>query len=448
IQDVRGNDVAMIFQEPMMALNPLHKVEKQITESLTLHQGFEGAKARAKVKELLDLVSFENVEQMCNRYPHELSGGQRQRVMIAVALACSPKLLIADEPTTALDVTTQSQILDLLKDLQKKLSMSLLLITHDFHVVRSMADRVLVMQEGCIVERGPLKEVFSTPQHDYTKHLLSCVPSGAPEPVLTQKQVIEVKNLKVAFPIRKGFFRKIVDHHVALEDLSFDLRQGETLGIVGESGSGKTTAALALLRLIQKTGGNAVYQGQDLFSLPQSDLKALRQKMQIVFQDPFASLNPRLTVGDIVEEGLRAHHPKMGRPDRQKKVCEALESVGLDPEFSHRYPHEFSGGQRQRIAIARALILNPEFIIFDEPTSALDRSTQLEIIDLLRDLQKHQGLSYLFISHDLAVVRALSHRVIVLKNGRVIEQGSAENVFKNPQDPYTQELVRSSVLSA
>ena len=427
----------------MTSLNPLHTIEKQLTEALTLHQGLVGAKARARVLDLLTKVGIRNPEERLGAYPHQLSGGQRQRVMIAMALANGPELLIADEPTTALDVTIQAQILDLLLELKKTEGLSLLFITHDLNIVRKIADRVCVMQKGEIVEQGSTAEVFGSPQHPYTQKLLSAEPSGRPEPVAEYaSEVVKVENLKVWFPITKGFLRRTVGYVKAVNEVSLTLHAGETLGIVGESGSGKTTLALALLRLI-KSEGRIVVLGKEIDGLTEAQLRPIRQHMQVVFQDPYGSLSPRMTVGQIIAEGLGVHGTQDGlTPD--EAVARILTEVGLDPSTASRYPHEFSGGQRQRIAIARAMILRPKVVVLDEPTSALDMTVQVQIVELLRDLQRRYGLAYLFISHDLRVVRAMSHQLMVMRAGDVVEQGTSEAIFAAPAQDYTAKLMAAA----
>jgi len=445
MRKLRGHDIGMVFQEPMTSLNPLHSVEKQIAESLILHGGYTRRSARARVIELLGLVGFNEPDKRLGAYPHELSGGQRQRVMIAMALANNPALLIADEPTTALDVTIQAQILKLLKDLQAKQNLALLLITHDLGIVRKVADRVAVMQKGRIVEYGKVAEVFANPQHEYTRKLLGAEPKGMPPATQSDAPIIaRAQNLKVWYPIKTGLWRRTTDHVKAVNDISFELRAGQTLGVVGESGSGKTTLGQALLRLIRSQGLIDV-NGTRIDQLSWKALRPLRQSMQIVFQDPYGSLSPRMSMGEIVEEGLRIHKIGETQAERDALVIQALQDVGLDPDWRHRYPHEFSGGQRQRVAIARALVLRPKLIVLDEPTSALDMSIQAQVVDLLRDLQRKYGLAYLFISHDLRVVRALSHYVMVMKNGQVVEQGPTETIFNAPQQPYTQALLRAAL---
>ena len=440
---VRGNRVSMIFQEPMTSLNPLHTIERQVNEVLILHKGLSREAARKRTLELLEQVGIPEAAKRLDAYPHQLSGGQRQRVMIAMALANEPDLLIADEPTTALDVTIQAQILKLLKTLQARYGMALLFITHDLGIVRKMADRVCVMTRGRIVEQGPVARVFDAPQHDYTKHLLSAEPKGRPAAAdPAAPAILELDDIKVHFPIRRGLMRRTVGHVKAVDGVSLTLRQGHTIGLVGESGSGKTTLGLALLRLERSQGGIR-FDGQDLQTVGARELRALRRQMQIVFQDPFSSLSPRMSVGEIVGEGLEVH--RIGSAaERDRAIDHALHEVGLDAAARERYPHEFSGGQRQRIAIARALVLKPRFIVLDEPTSALDMSVQAQIVDLLRDLQARHKLAYLFISHDLKVVRALADEVVVLRHGKVVERGPAGQVFEAPQTPYTQALIAAA----
>jgi microcin C transport system ATP-binding protein len=440
MRHVRGNDITIIFQEPMTSLNPLHTIEKQLTEVLALHQGLSGEKARARIVELLTQVGIPDPEGRLFSYPHQLSGGQRQRVMIAMALANEPDLLIADEPTTALDVTVQAQILKLLKDIQTRLGMAMLFITHDLGIVRKIADVVCVMKEGKIVEHGPVEQVFQHPTHPYTRALLAAEPKPDPAPLQPQAPiVVETRDLKVWFPIKRGVMRKVVGHIKAVDGVSIAVRKGETLGIVGESGSGKTTLGLAILRLISSDGPIA-FMGHALDGLRFKEMRPFRRDMQIVFQDPYGSLSPRMSVSDIVEEGLWVHHPKMGEEERERRVVAALTDVGLDPETRFRYPHEFSGGQRQRIAVARAIALEPTFVVLDEPTSALDMLIQSQIVDLLRDLQRRRNLTYLFISHDLRVVAALASRLIVMRNGKVVEEGPAAELFARPQSDYTRAL--------
>ncbi len=440
IREIRGNQISMIFQEPMTSLNPLHTIQKQVGEILLLHKGLVGEAAQERTIELLNKVGIRDPEKRLADYPHQLSGGQRQRVMIAMALANEPDLLIADEPTTALDVTIQAQILELLKELQSELGMAMLLITHDLGVVRKMAERVNVMCKGEIVEEGLTKDIFDDPQHSYTKHLLDAEPKGEPQPEdTTAPIVVETKDLKVWFPVKRGLLRRTVDHVKAVNGISLKLREGQTLGIVGESGSGKTTLGLAILRLIS-SNGRIAYIGQDIDTYNSKKMRPLRKDMQIVFQDPFGSLSPRLSVGQIIEEGLLIQYSDLTYEDRRQRVSQALVEVGLDPSVQDRYPHEFSGGQRQRIAIARAMILKPKFVMLDEPTSALDMSVQAQIVDLLKDLQKKNNLAYLFISHDLKVVKALSNHVMVMRNGVVVEEGSSQEIFANPKTEYTKAL--------
>jgi microcin C transport system ATP-binding protein len=440
IRHVRGNDITIIFQEPMTSLNPLHTIEKQIAEILSLHQGLSGMPARARVVDLLTQVGIPDPSARLGSYPHQLSGGQRQRVMIAMALANEPNLLIADEPTTALDVTVQAQILKLLKDTQTRLGMSMLFITHDLGIVRKLADTVCVMQTGKIVEHGEVERVFTSPQHPYTQALLAAEPKPDPAPPRPDAPVVvETKDLKVWFPVKRGVLRKVVGHIKAVDGVSIALRKGETLGVVGESGSGKTTLGLAILRLISSTGP-LVFMGHAIEGLKFKEMLPYRHAMQIVFQDPYGSLSPRMSVSNVIEEGLWVHHPKLSAAERERRVVAALNDVGLNPETRHRYPHEFSGGQRQRIALARALVLEPTFIVLDEPTSALDMLIQSQMVDLLRDLQKRRDLTYMFISHDLRVVAALASRLLVLRNGKVVEEGAAAELFKSPKSDYTRAL--------
>jgi microcin C transport system ATP-binding protein len=440
IRNVRGNDITIIFQEPMTSLNPLHTIEKQISEILLLHQGLTGAAARARIVELLDHVGIPDPQGRLASYPHQLSGGQRQRVMIAMALANEPDLLIADEPTTALDVTVQAQILKLLKGTQTRLGMSMLFITHDLGIVRKLADRVCVMNAGKIVEHGPVERVFTAPEHPYTRALLAAEPKPDPaQPHPEAPVVISTDNLKVWFPIKRGVLRKVVGHIKAVDGISIEIRKGETLGVVGESGSGKTTLGLAILRLVS-SNGPVVFMGHTVQGLKFKQMRPYRRDMQIVFQDPYGSLSPRMSVSDIIEEGLWVHHPHLSADERTRRVVAALTDVGLDPEARFRYPHEYSGGQRQRIALARALALEPTFIVLDEPTSALDMLIQSQMVDLLRDLQKKRDLTYMFISHDLRVVAALASRLLVLRNGKMVEEGAAANLFKNPKSDYTRAL--------
>ena len=444
LQHARGNNISMIFQEPMTALNPLHVVEHQIGEVLSLHKNLNAAQARTRILELLLLVGIPEPEKRLNAYPHQLSGGQRQRVMIAMALANEPEILIADEPTTALDVTIQAQILNLLKELQSQLGMALILITHDLAVVRHMADRVLVMTGGEIAEQAATRDIFERPQHSYTKHLLAAEPGGKPaHPPDNADVVMTAEDLRVWFPIKAGIFRRTVDHVRAVDKISLEVREGHTVGVVGESGSGKTTLGLALLRLISSQGA-IQFQGQAIDGLGGKVLRPLRRQMQIVFQDPFSSLSPRMSIAQIIEEGLLVHGEGGTQDERRALIARTLEEVGLEPSVMDRFPHEFSGGQRQRVAIARAMVLQPRFVVLDEPTSALDVSVQAQIVDLLRDLQQRHRLAYLFISHDLKVVRALADEVIVLRDGKVMEQGKADQIFDAPQTDYTKVLMAAA----
>ena len=441
---LRGDRMTMIFQEPLTSLNPLHSIERQIAEVIMVHRGTSRRKARDRVVELLHLVGLGEAEQRLDALPHEFSGGQQQRVMIAMALANEPDLLIADEPTTALDVTIQAQVLKLLRDLQARMHMALLLITHDLTIVRRVAERVCVMQHGEIVEQGAVDKVFAAPEHPYTRRLLNAEPKDRPRPAPAGADAImEAADVKVWFPIKRGVLKRTVDYVKAVDGISLTLRRGHTLGVVGESGSGKSTLGRALLRL-QRSEGDISFDGGPIQGLSWRALRPLRRRMQIVFQDPFGSLSPRLSVGEIVEEGLKVHHLGGGGAERRAAIERALTEVGLDPEVRDRYPHEFSGGQRQRIAIARALVLKPEFMVLDEPTSALDVSVQAQIIDLLRKLQTAHELAYLFISHDLRVVRALAHNVLVMRAGRVVEQGSADEIFAAPRTPYTRALMAAA----
>jgi microcin C transport system ATP-binding protein len=440
IRHVRGNDITIVFQEPMTSLNPLHTVERQIAEVLELHAGVTGPAARARVVELLAQVGIPDPQARLASYPHQLSGGQRQRVMIALALANEPDLLIADEPTTALDVTVQAQIIKLIKDLQARLGMAVLFITHDLGIVRKTAERVCVMRQGRIVEQGAVADVFADPQHPYTRELIAAEPKPDPAPLQPgAPAVIRTDGLRVWFPVRRGFLRRTVGHIKAVDGVSIEVRKGETLGVVGESGSGKTTLGLAILRLISSQGP-IVFMGKPLQGLKFKAMLPFRRDMQIVFQDPYGSLSPRMSLSDVIEEGLWVHHPGMPKAEREERVMRALGEVGLDPETRFRYPHEFSGGQRQRIAVARTLVLEPTFIVLDEPTSALDMLIQAQIVDLLRALQKRRELTYLFISHDLRVVAALASRVVVMRHGKVVEEGPAAELFARPKTDYTRAL--------
>lgn len=444
LRQVRGRSISMIFQEPMTSLNPLHTVEKQISEILAIHKGLRGTKARERVLELLSLVGIPEPEERLNSYPHQLSGGQKQRVMIAMALANEPDLLIADEPTTALDVTVQKQVLELLQSLQQRFGMAVLLITHDLSIVRRYAQRVVVMEQGLKVEEGPTEQVFNHPSHPYTRKLLDSEPPEQPQPAShDREELLRVEKLNVRFPVGKSLFGRARRWVHAVQDVSFTLQRGETLGIVGESGSGKTTIGHALLKLTDGEG-RVFFLGDRIDHLNQKAFRPWRRRLQLVFQDPFGSLSPRMSVGDIVGEGLEIHNDR-SREEQEQQVIRALTDVGLNPEARHRYPHEFSGGQRQRIAIARALVLQPDVIVLDEPTSALDRTVQKQVIELLQELQSRYRLSYLFISHDLAVVRALSHQLLVLRSGQVVESGPAESIFRNPESDYTRELLTAAL---
>lgn len=442
-QSIRGSDIAMIFQEPMTSLNPVFTVGDQICETLLLHKPLNKEQALSKSIELLRKVGIPDPELRVKDFPHMLSGGQRQRIMIAMALACEPKLLIADEPTTALDVTIQAQIIELLASLQKEFNMSILMITHDLNLVKYFADRVCVMSEGELVEQGVTKDVYSFPQHEYTKKLLSSQLDKLVDSRVSDDVLICAENIRVAFPIKQGFFKRTVDEFVAVDNISLSIKRGETLGVVGESGSGKTTLGMSLLKL-QKCSGEIVLQGQSISALSDKEMRPFRKICQVVFQDPFSSLSPRMTTLGIIEEGLKLHQPNLSADQRYQKVVDIMHEVELPEEYLSRYPHEFSGGQRQRIAVARALILEPELILLDEPTSALDVSVQKVVLELLIKLQQKYQLSYIFISHDLKVVRAMSHNMIVMKDGKVVEQGETENVFNNPQQGYTQELLKAS----
>ena len=444
LSKIRGDRIGIIFQEPMTSLNPLHTIEKQVGEIIFLHKRLDRNIARRRIIELLQQVGLAEAESRLQSYPHQLSGGQRQRVMIAMALSNDPDLLIADEPTTALDVTIQAQILALLKDLQQQRNMSMLLITHDLGIVRKVADKVCVMTEGRIVEQGETQQIFDQPQHSYTQHLLAAEPGGKPIAAAADTPIVmRTDGLKVWFPIKRGILRRVVGHVKAVDGISVDVREGHTVGVVGESGSGKTTLAMGLLRL-EKSDGPIVFLGNDIQGLGWKELRPLRRQMQIVFQDPYGSLSPRMSIGQIIEEGLLVHEPRLGYEARRKIIDEALIEVGLDPATQDRYPHEFSGGQRQRIAIARAVVLKPRFVVLDEPTSALDMSVQAQIVDLLRDLQQRHKLAYLFISHDLKVVRALADEVIVMRQGKVVEQGPADRIFNTPRETYTKALIAAA----
>ena len=440
LRDVRGNAITMVFQEPMTSLNPLHTIEKQIGEILSLHGMSARDDIRNRIIELLEEVGIANPAERLGSYPHQLSGGQRQRVMIAMALANRPDLFIADEPTTALDVTVQAQILALLKDLQNRLGMAMLFITHDLGIVRKIADDVCVMQQGRIVEAGPVREIFDNPQHEYTQMLLAAEPKGEPPASsAAAKEIVRGDNIRVWFPIRKGFFRRTAGYVKAVDGIDVSIREGQTLGVVGESGSGKTTLGLALLRLISSQGP-IVFLGQNIETFSRAEMRPLRRQMQVVFQDPYGSLSPRMSIGEIVAEGLKIQNPQLGYVEQREIVARALADTGLDPASMDRYPHEFSGGQRQRIAVARAIVLEPRFVVLDEPTSALDMSVQAQIVDLLRDLQKRRNLAYMFISHDLKVVRALASDLIVMRHGKVVEAGPAKDIFATPKTDYTRAL--------
>ena len=444
LRAVRGRKIAMIFQEPMTSLNPLHTIGRQISESLSIHTQLNKINKIKRVAELLDLVGLSALKDRLNAYPHELSGGQRQRVMIAMALACEPDILIADEPTTALDVTIQAQVLELLRDLQQKMGMAILLITHDLTIVRNFSQRIAVMKNGELVEQGRTADVFASPQHDYTKMLINAEPRGEVRATADNAEnILTVENLSLHYPKSKNFFGRVKDTVKAVNDISLTLAKGETLGIVGESGSGKSTLGFSILRLLNPQG-KIILMGQDINQLKESDIKPLRKNIQIVFQDPFGSLSPRMSVAEIIAEGLQIHLPSLSKIDRDVAVIAVMEKVRLNPETRHRFPHEFSGGQRQRISIARALVLKPKIIVMDEPTSALDMSVQADIVELLRDIQATDGISYLFISHDLRVVKALSHRVIVMKDGKIIEQGHVYDIFNAPKTEYTQRLIAAA----
>jgi microcin C transport system ATP-binding protein len=446
LNSIRGEKIGMIFQEPLSSLNPLHTISKQIGEVIELHQpNFTKAQINARILELVDLVGLNNLKSRLNAYPHQLSGGQRQRVMIAMALANTPDILIADEPTTALDVTVQAQILELLQTLRDKLGMALILISHDLKVVEKMCDHVCVMKKGEIVESQSKTDLFANPQHAYTKQLLASSPRATPLPCnQNAKILLDAQNICVTFPTKKNLFGKILDSVKAVDNISFQLREKQTLGVVGESGSGKTTLALAILKLVKSTG-TISFDGKDITNINGDDLRTLRSDLQVVFQDPFGSLSPRMSIGQIIGEGLLVHKKHLGKTEMDDLVAQALENVGLDPLTRHRYPHEFSGGQRQRVSIARALILEPKLIVLDEPTSALDVSVQAQVVELLQNLQDRLNLTYMFISHDLRVVRAMAHEILVMRNGQIVEQGTAASVFENPQKAYTKSLLDAAL---
>ncbi len=445
MRKIRGQQIGMIFQEPQSALNPLHTIEKQINEVLKIHQGMNNDQAKARVLELLDMVGLSRFKERLNAYPHELSGGQRQRVVIALALANNPELLIADEPTTALDVTIQAQILELLQDLQKELNMAMLLITHDLSVVEKMADYVCVMRHGEILEQKDKTTLFAKPEHEYTQMLLNTIPRGMVKPLNKNAPVLlKGQDVKVYFPNKRNFFGKAISHIKAVDHIDLTIHRGETLGVVGESGSGKSTLGFAALRLLNGKG-NLKFDDIDISAYNKKSMRPLRSRMQIVFQDPYGSLSPRMSVSQIIEEGLKLHHKDLSEEQRDEHVINVLNDVHMDPATRNRYPHEFSGGQRQRISIARAMVLNPEFVVLDEPTSALDVSVQAEIVDLLRELQQKHNLTYMFISHDLRVVRAMSHKLLVMKDGKVVEHGDAQDVFNNPKEEYTKALLEAAM---
>jgi microcin C transport system ATP-binding protein len=444
LHEARGSRVGVVFQEPMTSLNPLHTVFKQIAEVIQIHRPMDREAARRRVVELLEMAGIPNAEARMNAYPHELSGGQRQRVMIAMALANEPDLLIADEPTTALDVTVQAQIMALLTEIQKRLQMAVLLISHDLGIVRKAADRVAVMYNGEIVETAATEKLFNSPEHDYTRRLLDAEPAGGPgERSADSSALLTTENLKVYFPVKKGVFKRTVDHIRAVDGVSIAIRRGESLGVVGESGSGKSTLAFAVLRVLKEAAGAVYFDGMRLDTLDKNRMRSLRRGIQVVFQDPYGSLSPRMPVSEIIAEGLKIH--KLGSvEEREQLVIRTMQEVGLDPELRHRYPHEFSGGQRQHIAVARALVLKPRLIILDEPTSSLDRTVQFQIIELLRKLQREHNLTYMFITHDLKVVKALCHTIVVMKEGRIVEAGDADRIFSAPQQPYTRELLQAA----
>ncbi|KAF0286123.1 microcin ABC transporter ATP-binding protein [Spiribacter sp. SSL99] len=440
----RGGALGMVFQEPMTSLNPVHTLEKQIGETLRIHQGLSAAAARDRIVELLEMVRLPEASARLGAFPHQLSGGQRQRVMIAMAIANSPRLLIADEPTTALDVTIQAEILELLADLKQRLDMAMLLISHDLNVVRRVADRVAVMQQGRVVEQGEAASVFEQPRSDYTRALIAAEPSGRPRPVANPQTVLEARDLRVWFPRRGGLLKRVVGHLKAVDGIDLAVGAGETLGVVGESGSGKTTLGMALLRL-QAATGQIRFEGRDISRLGKGALRPLRRRLQVVFQDPYGSLSPRLSIEQIIGEGLAVHRIGADAAERGVLAREALAEVGLDPALAERFPHELSGGQRQRVAVARAIVLKPAVVVLDEPTSALDRSVQTQLVELLRSLQARHGLAYVFISHDLKIVRAMSHRMLVMQSGQVVESGPAERIFTDPQAAYTQRLLAAAL---
>ncbi|MEZ5826200.1 MAG: ABC transporter ATP-binding protein [Geminicoccaceae bacterium] len=445
LNKLRGSKISMIFQEPMTSLDPLQTIETQIGDPLVYHKGISRRDARARVLELLKLVGIPRPEERLAAFPHEMSGGQRQRVLIAMALANEPDIIIADEPTTALDVTIQAQILELLADLQRRFNMGLIFITHDLGIVRQIADRVYVMRHGMVVEEGPASRIMNSPEHPYTRELLDAEPRGTKPPVDEREEVlVDARNVVVEFPLKVNWRGTVTSSLKAVNDISLTIRRGQTVGVVGESGSGKSTLGRAILRLLPSTG-TIVFASNDVTGLAEDRMRPLRKRMQVVFQDPFGSLSPRLTVGQIIGEGLKLHEPQLKERDRQQRIGEVMQRVGLDPSAQRRYPHEFSGGQRQRIAIARAMVLRPEFVLLDEPTSALDRTIQKQVIALLRELQEGLNLTYLFISHDLAVVRAMSDWVVVMQNGQIVEQGPAGEIFANPREIYTQTLLAAAV---